>query len=259
MPSAWPAVLLTLVLAACSCKRVPLDTCDPRGAAPCATFSEVTVGRDRRVYLVVTPGGEAAKPRALVFVLHGLDATPAEVRELMGRGLERAAGSAAVFVYPDGNGGWPDQQGRDVAFFDAVRAKVSAEVAVDRVFVTGFSFGGEMANTLACARGGVIRAIAPLSAGCRQVRDCVGGPVAAWMANGTQDTIAPADHAEAFGERWRRASGCAATRQATSPASCQAYDGCSPSHPVHVCAFPGGHEVQAWEPAAVWAFFSGLR
>lgn len=254
--AAFLAAALALSLSAC--KRVPLDTCDPKGAAPCTTFSRVSVDGSRRGYLVVTPGGEAATPRALVVVLHGLDGTPAQIRDLMGRALEQAAGGAAVFVYPDGNGGWPNEDGRDVAFFDALRAKVSAQVAVDRVFVTGFSFGGEMANTLACARADVIRGIAPISAGCRWVKDCVGEPVAAWMANGTEDTEAPIGRAAEFAERWRRSSGCTGERRATSPAGCEAYQGCPATHPVHVCRFAGGHEVQPWEPPAIWAFFASL-
>jgi poly(3-hydroxybutyrate) depolymerase len=253
------AALALSVLAACM-SEAPLDACDPSGAEPCATATEVQAAGLSRRYVIASPGGDATAPRALVFVLHGRGDTGAGIRASMGARLEAAAGGEAVVVYPDGlERVWdmrPD--GVDVALFDAILAKVSAQVAIDpsRVFVTGHSFGGWMSNALGCARPRVVRAIAPLSAGVLESA-CPGVAVAAWVANGIEDPLVSPSEGEAQAEAWRIAAGCASTWQPTVGGTCRAFDGCG-SEPVVFCAFHGVHVVQGWEPSELWSFFRSL-
>ncbi len=86
-------------------------------------------------------------------------------------GLQRAKGATegTIFVFPDGiefqkyGVGWDDSaNGYDLAFFDDMSRDVSARHCVDskRVFIAGFSWGGDFAIALACQRGDSIRAIA---------------------------------------------------------------------------------------------------
>ncbi len=241
------------------------DGCAAPTAAMGAYLSgAVSVGGTTRTYQLATPAGDPAKARALVLVFHGAGGDGDGIRGYVGRPMEAAAAGEAVFVYPDGladggTTGWPDAGGRDVAFVDALLAQLAAELCYDkaRVYATGFSYGGYMSNTLGCARAGVVRAIAPLSGG-GPWQTCNGQKVAAWIAHGTADpTVAPAQ-GQGSRDHWLAADGCLATSHAGSPSPCQAYDGCG-ENPVIWCAFPGGHEVQAWEPPAVWSFFSGLR
>jgi len=235
----------------------------PVVAAGSYSSGSVSVSATTRTYRLATPAGDPHTARALVLVFHGSGSNGDGIRGYIGRAMEAAAGDEAIFAYPDGLSdgsatGWPDTGGRDVAFVDALLAQLATELCYDpaRVFAAGFSYGGYMSNTLGCARAGVVRAIAPLSGG-GPWQTCNGQPVAAFIAHGTGDgTVAPSQ-GQASRDHWLAADGCGSTFHATSPSPCQAYDGCA-HDPVVWCAFTGGHEVQAWEPPAVWAFFAGL-
>ena len=267
--SLLPAALsAALGLAAChtapGVAPVPSDGCAAPLIAPGGPVNgSLSVAGTTRTYQVFVPTGDAHAPRVLVFVFHGSGGSGANIRGYVGRPMETAAAGDAVFVYPDGlpdggGTGWPNTGGRDVAFFDALLARLSAETCLDqaRVFVTGFSYGGYMSNTVGCARAGVVRAIAPLSGG-GPGGGCNGQPVAAWLGHGANDTTVTLDQGTGSRDHWLQANHCAGTSSATSPAPCVAYDGCG-QDPVVWCAFAGTHEVQAWEPPAVWAFFRGF-
>ena len=236
----------------------------PAVAAGTYLAGSLTVAGTDRTYHLATPAGDPRKSRALVLVFHGAGGDGDGIRSYVGKPMESAAADEAVFVYPDGLSdsgatGWPDTDGRDVAFVDALLAKLAGQLCYDpaRVFATGFSYGGYMSNTLGCARAGVVRAIAPLSGG-GPWQACNGQRVAAWIAHGTSDTAVAPSRGEASRDHWLSTNGCATTSQATTPSPCQSYDGCG-TNPVVWCAFPGGHTVESWEPPAVWGFFASLR
>jgi polyhydroxybutyrate depolymerase len=122
----------------------------------------IAVNGTTRTYVLSVPAGGGGTPRPLVFAFHGAGGDGAGIRGYLG--LEAPSQGKAIFVYPDGlsdgsRTGWPDTNGRDIAFFDALLAKLEAEACVDsaRVFGTGFSYGGYMSNTLGCKRAGVVR------------------------------------------------------------------------------------------------------
>lgn len=217
----------------------------------------LTVNGAARTYQLVVPAGDPRTARALVLVFHGKGGDGLGYRNWIGKQIEAAARDEAVFVYPDGvddGKGWPNQDGKDVAFVDALLAKLATEVCYDqkRVFATGFSYGGYMSNTLGCARGTAIRAIAPVAGG-GPWGTCT-GPVAAWIAHGLNDTPATG---EASRDRWLKENGCGAGSHAITPSPCVAYDGCG-SDPVIWCAFDGEHTVPSFAPAAIWSFFDSL-
>jgi polyhydroxybutyrate depolymerase len=235
----------------------------PTIAAGAYLAGSVTVAGTDRTYHLATPPGDPRTARALVLVFHGAGGDGDRIRSYFGKPMEAAAADEAVFVYPDGLSdggatGWPDSGGRDVAFVDALLARLAGQICYDpaRVFATGFSYGGYMSNTLGCARAGVLRAIAPLSGG-GPGQACNGQQVAAWIAHGTSDTTVAPSQGEVSRDHWLSTNGCAATSRAVAPSPCQSYDGCG-ANPVVWCAFPGGHTVESWEPLAVWSFFASL-
>jgi polyhydroxybutyrate depolymerase len=236
----------------------------PTVAAGSYLAASITVAGTERTYRLATPAGDPRKVRALVLVFHGSGGSGDGIRGYLGRPMETSAADEAVFAYPDGLSdggatGWPDTGGRDVAFVDALLARLAGQLCYDRarVFATGFSYGGYMSNTLGCARAGVVRAIAPLSGG-GPWQACNGQPVAAWIAHGTSDPTVALGQGQGSRDQWLGVNGCASSAHATSPSPCVAYDGCG-ENPVVWCAFPGGHTVESWEPPAVWSFFAGLR
>jgi pimeloyl-ACP methyl ester carboxylesterase len=122
-----------------------------------------------RSYLLEVPADyQPSRPYAVVFVFHAAGGNAEQSRSW---GLQNVAGAAAgaVFVFPTGipfqreGVGWDDRNsGYDLPFFDHMLADLEASYCLDpdRVFVAGFSWGGDFATALACNRGDVIRAVA---------------------------------------------------------------------------------------------------
>jgi poly(3-hydroxybutyrate) depolymerase len=133
------------------------------------TWTVVDGNNKTRKFLVQVPGDyDSTKPYSLNFVFHGAGGSSAQS---YGWGLQAVAGAseAGIFVFPDGvpyqsyGVGWDDtKNGYDLPFFDHMVKDVETYFCVDkaRVFVAGFSWGGDFATSLVCNRGNVIRAAA---------------------------------------------------------------------------------------------------
>lgn len=133
-----------------------------------------TDGNNRtRKYLIHVPAGyNPSHPYSLNFVYHGAGGSSASSYSW---GLQNAAGAEenGIFVYPDGipfanwGVGWDDRtRGYDIPFFDNIVKHVETNFCVNRsrIFVAGFSWGGDFTLALICNRGNVIRAAAVNSA-----------------------------------------------------------------------------------------------
>ncbi|MDP8986297.1 MAG: hypothetical protein M3N97_14925 [Pseudomonadota bacterium] len=125
-------------------------------------------GRSRTFLVQVASDYDASRPHALTFVFHGASGSSAQSYSW---GLQRVAGALqnGIFVFPNGINfrhegvGWDDAtDGYDVPLFDHMLRDLEAEYCIDedRIFVAGFSWGGDFAMTLACGRGDEIAAIA---------------------------------------------------------------------------------------------------
>ena len=152
-----------------------------------------------RTYELHAPAAQDAAPRPLVIALHQFSDTA--------RGMQRLTGFDAVadeenflVVYPDGLGRrWRvgERGGRvdDVNFLLALIDAVDAAYPVDRarIYVTGASNGGMMAQYFACETD-VPAAIAPVMGSL--TRDwCEGcartGPLPVLLIHGTDDPVVP--------------------------------------------------------------------
>jgi polyhydroxybutyrate depolymerase len=132
-----------------------------------------------RTAIVVVPS-HGTGPRPTVFVFHGHGGSGAGIQRQLH--IEQAWPEAVV-VYPDGLvghvgitdpagrlPGWQSTVGeaddRDLAFFDALLARLRTDVDLDasRLYVAGHSNGSQMASLLLNQRGAEIAASANLSA-----------------------------------------------------------------------------------------------
>ncbi len=148
--------------------------CDKPARSGAFTLSTQDGNRRARTYLLQVPSDYSpSRPYSLVFVFHNGGGSGAQSAAW---GLQRAAGAAAdaIFVFPNGihyrreGIGWDDRaDGYDLPFFDNMGKDLEASYCIDpeKVFVAGFSWGGDFAIALACHRGDAIRAIAVNSAG----------------------------------------------------------------------------------------------
>lgn len=211
------------------------------GAAPFAaaadTVGQVQVAGVTRTYAIHLPdGAPPAQGYPLIVALHGGGMQGAAMRKLTQ--LDAAADARGfIAVYPNGvDKHWNDGRTTiknpqdDVGFIAALIEQVAREHKVDRgrVYATGISNGGLMAQRLGCDLGQRINAIAPVAGtlpsdiapACHPAR-----PVAVMQISGTADPIMPFEGGKVadFGGRgeggqvlsvaqtmlfWSRANGC---------------------------------------------------
>lgn len=249
------------------------------GTLPLQRFvMNVDAGGGAREFILGLPASyNANQPYPVVFAWHPMGGTDVQVawggnsasdlyngyyglRYLSGQDSRPMIFIAAQGLNPnDAGAGWPNTNGQDVAFAQAMVAWVEAHYCVDtsRLFSVGFSYGGIMSNTVGCQMGNVFRAIAPMdgfgpgygfgSPGCV-------GHVGAWVAHGAQDTTIAIEAGLSTRDYWAQANHCSTTTQPLSPAPCVAFQGCDPGYPVGWCEFDGGHQMESFEPGGVWAF-----
>jgi len=196
-----PLVRLTALVTVLGCALLGL-------AATAAAFpggdvrGELSFGGLQRTYLVHAPAG-VDQPAGLVINLHGAGMDGAAQAASTNYG---AAADALGFVvaYPDGiDQSWadgrgastPDRQGvDDVGFLTALTDRLVRDYGIPpgRVFATGMSAGGFMANRLACDRADVIAAIAPVSGTLGSGVACnPSRPVSVLAFHGTADPVVP--------------------------------------------------------------------
>ncbi len=137
-------------------------------------------------------------PMKLIFAFHGRTNPNTMVRGYYN--VEEASRGDAIIIYPSGlpeewptrnwSNGWdkPDKL-RDFALFDQLLAEFSSQYCInmDEIFVVWHSLGAWFTNSLACARGDVIRAIWSVGGG-TTIWKC-SGPTAAMIMQHPDDNL----------------------------------------------------------------------
>lgn len=125
------------------------------------------VGKDNREYRLVVPTSvDLAKPAPLVFAFHGFLIDSKDTMPLYSKLNEAAQEHRFILVYPNAlDRSWamtPDKMVKDLAFFDALLAKLSADYKIDadRVYATGMSNGAYFAHFIGKERSKVVAAVA---------------------------------------------------------------------------------------------------
>jgi polyhydroxybutyrate depolymerase len=238
-------------------------------AAPAGeAVRQLTIQGTERSFIVEAPGViDPDRALGLVFVFHGNGGDGEGIRSM---GIQDAPGARdeAIFVFPDGlpfkgfGVGWSGYcDGYDMELFDTIVETLSADYCIDpaRIFAAGFSWGGDMCQSLACCRGDVVRAIAPASGPeLYPPGECLDGPRPAFrMTYATNDAYP----AQMFADRiafYREEQGCAETSTPIEPSPCIAYDGCA--EPVVACEYEGlGHAWPADYGVETWRFFQQFQ
>jgi len=201
----------------------------------------LTSGGRQRTAIVLTP--RTTRPVPLVVVLHGRDSTPAE--ELVRTGFaDLAANGQAVLAYPAGVGeSWNARTGccamaakqkvNDVAFLGALVTAIEKHAPVDpsRVYLVGYSNGGRLALTAACALPGIAGVA---TYGTAEPARCDSPhPPPVLIGYGSTDPHAAPGHARGItgpetAADWRSVQGCAGTPSITTvgPATIKSWNTC---------------------------------
>lgn len=205
-------------------------------------------------------------PYRLIFVWHPLGSSGSQVVGSGYNGLKALANNTAIFATADGlmgsnsetsGTGWWNVNGGDMKLVQAMLDKINGGLCVDqeRIFSTGFSFGGMMSYTLPFEFN-VFRAVAPCSGkgGVIPYNEKYTNPVPILAFHGDADTFVLTSLGKAFFDRYLTRNKCGTQTQTVSPNGCVQYQGCMASSTW--CLFPGGHTTWSEEPAAIWKFFS---
>ena len=191
--------------------------------------------------------------------------------DVEGYGLQDAiknAGDQGIVVIPQGISwrggtvGWEEScNGYDVAFYDAMVKYVTSNYCIDknRMFVTGFSWGADMTNALACCRGAQIRGVAPFSGSEGIGAACSAKVPAVRFRYGGLDEFYSQQSFQATLSFYKKAHSCSADSSlASASSSCKAYKGCD--SPVLECGYPTLHHASPSpaETAETWQFWKSL-
>ncbi|KAJ5020881.1 carbohydrate esterase [Bipolaris maydis] len=242
----------------CLVKRANSAGC---GKTPTLTsgVKSINVNGKNRQYTIRVPSGyDKSKPYKLIFAFHW-----------------KKSNESAILVAPQGlNNGWPNSGGEDVAFLDAMRNSIEADLCVDTTkrFATGFSYGGSMSFSIACSRAKDFRAVAVISGG--QLSGCNGGndPIAYLGIHGISDGTLNIAGGRALRDRFVKNNGCTSQspREPTAGSKTHVttkYSGCKSGYPVTWLAFDGGHApapvdgggdsgARSYVPDEIWGFFN---
>lgn len=199
----------------------------------------LTVGAASRRYTLYVPPEAASGPVPLVLDFHGFTSDPDRYdRQNAMRAQATAAGFALAQPAANliGNAWDPFAGSPDVEFGLAVIADVSARLAVDRVFASGFSNGGALAARIACDAPGALTAIGIVSAAhfgwavCERTE-----PIPVLAFHGTADRVVPYEGAgsvlppvEGWSAQWAAGNGCSdsATEVITDDVDRLSWTGC---------------------------------
>jgi poly(3-hydroxybutyrate) depolymerase len=243
---------------------VPSEGCG--AAAPAnGRYSVPVEGTDREYILRLPEDYNPELPYRLILAWHGrmysadwvANGDPPQTGPFFG--IQEAAQGQVILVAPQAlSSSWTNQDGRDLAFAEALVMQLESELCVDRnrVFSTGFSMGAIMTITIGCTRGDLFRAIAPMSGsssnGCAESDRMV----AYWASHGLQDTTIQPAQGEAARDLFLARNGCTETSMPSTPEGCVSYQGCAPGYPVSWCTFEGEHVPPPFAGTAIWSFFS---
>jgi len=218
---------------------------------------------------------DATTPLAVTFVFHGANASASDAKSF---GLQDAPGAraASLFVFPQGIAfqsygvGWDDTcSGYDMPFFDHMLTTLAADYCIDesRVFVAGFSWGGDQVTALACCRGDKLRAVAASSCS-DEFKDpahyqsyanlpCpVKNAAAIRFTHATLgDDALKSPLFATTSALFRSFNGCSTNATGVSGSACRSYTGCEA--PFIDCAYDGlNHSLPSNWGNDTWAFFS---
>jgi poly(3-hydroxybutyrate) depolymerase len=128
---------------------------------------KLTVGSAERSYRLVVPRSvDLKRPAPLVFAFHGMGIDSPDLMPVYTRLNDTAAKHKFLLVYPAAQGrSWglsPEKIKRDLAFFDALLARLQSDYLVDdrRIFVLGMSNGGYFAHLVGKERSASVAAVA---------------------------------------------------------------------------------------------------
>lgn len=230
-PATSTATLVATPIAASTPIPVPTEKYQTPGDY--AEFVEVD-GFERWFLVHIPPDYQPGVQMPLVVNLHGAGGDAFSQQKVTGMNA-KADKEGFIAVHPQAMGekpvwygpfpGLPGQPDRD--FIQELLARLQREISIDpaRIYATGISNGGTMANSLGCYMSETFAAIAPVAGGHTAFWECEANrPVSVLVIHGTSDRVIPyhgrgdeVPPVHEWVEAWARRNGCDAEPAVTYP------------------------------------------
>lgn len=240
--------------------------------AGCAAGSKLTTGMHtltsdgvERSYWIEMPNTyDRNKAYPVIIGLHWRDGSAGDVYGWSGFfGLKNLYGDTAIFIAPQGlEKGWANTGDRDIRFLRAMISEVQKGACTDtqRVFATGFSFGGMMSNAIGCQMGDVVRAIAPMAGSLWSGCASSSNKVAALFIHAKDDNVVPYSAGMEARDLFLQRNSCSAATVPLGSNGCVEYQGCENGKPVVWCGTEtGGHWYPNFSAQESKAFFDRFK
>jgi hypothetical protein len=232
-----------------------------------------TNGMQRTYALRVPANYDNTHPYRLILGFHGATSSSESV-ELSNApdqsyfGLLKLSEGSTIFAAPDASTPdriWkPDRDGvNDVKMVEDLLTQLKNDLCIDtsRIVAEGFSHGGAMTWTLACALPGTFQAAVVHSGGGLPIpKTCQPIPFISALGNDGSGQDMSSDF-------FAMTNGCTVESLPLPPKGghvCTDYKGCSAGHPTRYCDYDGPHtpshidpgQSQSWVPQEVWKFLT---
>jgi hypothetical protein len=220
----------------------------------------VQSGGTQRGYVLRTPANyDNTRPYRLMLGFHGAGGKGADVAPSF-FGLWDLSQGSTIFAAPDAVGGiWKADV--DTTMVTDLMKQLKDDLCIDpsHIEIEGFSQGGAMVWTLACALPGIFRvAVVHSGGGLPMPKTCQPIPFFSALGNDGSGQGMSSDY-------FAKTNGCTVETLPSAPAgghACTDYKGCSPGHPTRWCDYDGPHtpshtdsgQKASWVPQEVWNF-----
>ena len=216
-------------------------------------------GAQRRYALRAPTAYDNTHPYRLMLGFHGAGGKSSDIAPSY-FGLWDLAENSTIFAAPDAvDGLWKADS--DTQMVSDLVKELEAQLCIDtsRVELEGFSQGGAMVWTLACALPDTFRlAIVHSGGGLPMPQSCKPIPFLSSLGHDGSGQGMSSDY-------FAKTNGCKVETLPTAPTgshACTNYMGCSADHPTRFCAYDGGHtpaptdsgQGKSWMPQEVWTF-----
>lgn len=220
----------------------------------------VQSGGAQRSYILRAPTPyDNNHPYRLMLDFHGATGKGSDLSPSFFGLWDLSAGST-IFVAPDAVGGiW--NADTDTKMVSDLLTQLQADLCIDtsRIELEGFSQGGAMTWTLACALPGTFRvAVVHSGGGLAMPKTCQPIPFFSTLGTDGSGQGMSSDY-------FAMTNGCTVEALPMAPTgghACSDYKNCTPNHPTRWCDYDAGHtpsptdagQNKSWVPQEVWSF-----
>jgi len=195
------------------------------------------------------PADVRGTPAPLVLALHFATGSGAQMEQVT-RLTPEARRSGFVVAYPSATAGGVWAGADEIGAVTQTLAAIERSACIDpaRIYLTGISNGGGMANLLACRFPGRFAGVVLFAPAVSGIGDCrPSRPISMLEIHGSGDPLVPYGPIPAFVAAWAKLDGCASgprSSRVTAAVTRQRWHGCRGGAAVEHLRLAGGRHIE---------------